>query len=261
MWKELKKKPFLQTLPMDWFPDRAAVRAFVQGPNYYALAQLVLGVTDGSLPEPLASNAHGAAYFVGADLFELARVAALPGEESFEYTEMEGGCSCEWKERIFLLGTIALAQGFVKEIFEPIIAMQAEAEKPLSDRHQAQLAASARDGVQCFGVLVPTRRSLFVGRDSRGPFLGGGAALPRNPVARQAAPVPKQAARERLRRRSGGAAGESAGGRGRSRRFEWRFRGNAARDSLAIRGLGGQEIAKPLDGLFPADDALVHQHR
>jgi hypothetical protein len=48
---------------------------------------------------------------------------------------------------------------------------------------------------------------------------------------------------------------------GRSRRFEWRFRGNAARDSLAIRGLGGQEIAKPLDGLFPADDALVHQHR
>jgi len=68
-------------------------------------------VPDGSLPEPLASNAHVAAYFVGADLFELARVAALPGEGSFEYGEFDGGCSCGWEKRLFLLGTFVAAYG------------------------------------------------------------------------------------------------------------------------------------------------------
>ena len=34
-----------------------------------------------------------------------------------------------------------------------------------------------------------------------------------------------------------------------------------AATALATRDIGGQEIAKPLGDLFPADDALLHQHR
>ncbi len=143
MEKKENGNPGLETMPLDWFPDRAAVRAFVRGPKYHALGSLVCAAGTKDLPGALAGASRDAAFFIGKDLFELAKVAALPGEESFEYTKMEGGCAGEWKERIFLLGTVALAQGFVEEIYEPIIAMQAEAEEFLSDRHAAQVAKSA----------------------------------------------------------------------------------------------------------------------
>jgi len=65
---------------------------------------------------------------VGSDLFELARIAALPGEEPFDCTGINGGCSCGWLEMLSSLSTIALVFGYVEGIFKPIIEMQAEAE-------------------------------------------------------------------------------------------------------------------------------------
>jgi hypothetical protein len=137
MEKKENGSPSLETLPLDWFPDRAAVREFVKGSRFDALSVLVLGTFAKYVPEPLASSTQDAAFFVGKDLFELARVAAIPGEESFEYSERgRADSGREWHGRLSSLATIALAGNFAEAISHPIVAMQAEAtDSNLADRN------------------------------------------------------------------------------------------------------------------------------
>ena len=118
----------LEALPAEWFPDREAVRAFVQGPRYFALGSLVAGVFSFDLPGALAASSRNAAFFIATDLFELARIAALPDEEPYEAPEIPSEWSAKWQDWLSQLATVALAEGYVEEIFEPIIEMQAEAE-------------------------------------------------------------------------------------------------------------------------------------
>ena len=137
--------PSLETLPLDWFPDRAAVRAFVQGPRYNALRDLVLSMIDMNLPKSLAFYVEGAAFFVGKDLFELSRVAAIPGEERFEYSEMDPeGYDREWRNHLSWLITITL-----KDDFPEIIEMLEEAS---TSRREAARATT-------FGPSADTERN------------------------------------------------------------------------------------------------------
>jgi hypothetical protein len=153
MWKELNETPVLETLPLDWFPDRAAVRAFIQGARFYALSSLVLDAIETNLPQPLASSVQDAAFFVGKDLFELSRVAAIPGEEAFEYSERElADSGLEWQDQLSSLAVTTLGDSLPDAISRPIIAMLAKAEASERDRHQAQLAESAPNRVQCICV-------------------------------------------------------------------------------------------------------------
>ena len=142
----------LETLPAEWFPDREAVRAFVRGPRYFALSSLVFGTLDEKLPEPLETESREAGISVGMDLFELARLAALPSEEPFKAPEMDFGCPHGWRDKLSALAAVALAEHYVDEIYEPILEMQAEALQA-----ETEQAAIERDPVKAaLAVLSPT---------------------------------------------------------------------------------------------------------
>ncbi len=140
----------IQTLPVDWFPDLEAVKVFLQGPRYQALSSLAIGGLDVELPEPLASEARQAASFVGRDLLELGRYAALlSSPETFVAQREPGEWHGEWPKRLSMLSAIALAGNYLEGTFAPLLEMQAEAaqaEKDLAEteRITAQIAVAER---------------------------------------------------------------------------------------------------------------------
>ena len=134
----------LKLLPVSWFPDLAAVLVFLQGPRYKALCSLALGVYNVKLPEPLATEARQAGFFVGQDLLELGRYAALSSPETFEAQREDGEWSGEWSKWLSMLGAVALAGNFVEEISAPLLEMQSEAEAERKELLVAKAEAKFR---------------------------------------------------------------------------------------------------------------------
>jgi len=134
----------IETLPVSWFPDLEAVKAFIEGPRYEALSSLALGAYLSELPEPLAAEARQAGVYVAGDLIELGRYAALASAETFEAQREDGEWSGEWPKWLSMLSAVALAGNYVETIFEPILEMQAEAET----EQKALRAAEAKQSLE-----------------------------------------------------------------------------------------------------------------
>ena len=134
----------IQTLPVSWFPDLEAVKAFIEGPRYEALSSLALGAYLSELPEPLADEARQAGFFVGQDLLELGRYAALSSSETFEAQREDGSWSGEWPKWLGMLSAVALVGNYVERIYEPILEMQAEAETEQEARRDAEAEVELR---------------------------------------------------------------------------------------------------------------------
>ena len=135
----------IQTLPASWFPDLAAVKAFIEGPRYDALSSLALGAYDSELPEPLAAEARQAGLFIAGDLLELGRYAVVTSAETFEAQREEGSWSGEWPKWLGMLSAVALVGNYVERIYEPILEMQAEAETEQEARRMAEAEVELRE--------------------------------------------------------------------------------------------------------------------